>query len=131
MSENKTELVYLILFLNTLWRIIVNLSTIIRIVTIVNRIVEECKSVFTVESKCCHLLVKECNDNNRVGGGGRGLTLFGQDGHADARVAELDEGRVPGPPVLLPDEEDIFGTDIPVGQAFLLLHTTTEKEKGG
>ena len=92
---------------------------------------EECKSVFTAESKCRRLLVKECNDNNRVGGGGQRLTLLGQDGHADAGVAELDEGRVPGPPVLLPDEEDIFGTDIPVGQAFLLLHTTTEKEKGG
>ena len=92
---------------------------------------EKWKSVFTDESKCSRLLVKECNDNNTVGGSGQGPTLFGQDGDADARVAELDEGRVSSPPVLLPDEENIFGTDIPVGQVFLLLHSTKEKVKDG
>ena len=58
---------------------------------------------------------------------GQGPTLFGQDGHADARVAELDERWVTSPPVLLPDQENIFGTNIPVGQVFLLLHTAKEK----
>lgn len=60
-------------------------------------------------------------------GSGQGPTLFGQDGHADARVAELDEGWIPSPPVLLPDQENIFGTYIPVDQVFLLLYMAKEK----
>lgn len=49
------------------------------------------------------------------------LTLFGEDGDADPRVTQLDEGGVPGPPVILSDQKDVFGTDVAVNKMLFLL----------
>lgn len=49
------------------------------------------------------------------------LTLFGQDSNADARVAQFDEGRVPGLPVILSDQENVFSTHVAMDKMLLLL----------
>lgn len=50
-----------------------------------------------------------------------GLTLFGQDSNADARVAQFDEGRISGPPVVLSDQEDVFSAHVAVDKVLLFL----------
>lgn len=49
------------------------------------------------------------------------LTLFGEDSDADSWVTQLDEGGVPGPPVILSDQKDVFGTDVAVNKMLFLL----------
>lgn len=55
------------------------------------------------------------------------LTLFGEDGDADPRVTQLDEGGVPGPPVILSDQKDVFGTDVAVNKMLFLLRVETRR----
>lgn len=49
------------------------------------------------------------------------LTLSGEDGDADARVTQLDEGGVASPPVILSDQKDVFGADVAVNEMLFLL----------
>lgn len=49
------------------------------------------------------------------------LTFFGQDSDADTRVTQFDEGGVPGPAVILSDQQNIFGTDITVDKMLFFL----------
>lgn len=56
------------------------------------------------------------------------LTLFGEDSDADARVTQFDEGGVPGPPVVLSDQKDVFGTDVPVNKMLFFLWVEKRRE---
>lgn len=49
------------------------------------------------------------------------LTLSGEDGDADARVTQFDEGGVASPPVILSDQKDVFGADVAVNEMLFLL----------
>lgn len=49
------------------------------------------------------------------------LTFSGQHGDADARVTEFDEGQAARGPVLLPDKENVLGTNISMNQVLILL----------
>lgn len=42
------------------------------------------------------------------------LTFSGQHSEADSRVAQLDEGHAARLPILLSDQENIFGTNVPM-----------------
>lgn len=49
------------------------------------------------------------------------LTFPGQHAHADAWVAELDEGGAPRRPVLLSDQQHVLGADVSVDEVLVLL----------
>lgn len=49
------------------------------------------------------------------------LTFSGQHPDADAGVAELDEGQASRCPILLSDQENILGTNIPMNEVLVLL----------
>lgn len=58
---------------------------------------------------------------------GEELTFFRQDSDADAGVAKLDERGIPSPPILLPDQQNIFGTNIPMDKMLFLLQVQNKK----
>lgn len=49
------------------------------------------------------------------------LTFPGQHAHADARVAELDEGGASRRAVLLSHQQHVLGADVPVDEVLVLL----------
>lgn len=49
------------------------------------------------------------------------LTFSRQNGDADTRITELDERQAARLPVLLSDQQNVFGTNIPMNYAFILL----------
>lgn len=56
------------------------------------------------------------------------LTFFGQDGDADARIAQFDKWGVSSPSVILSDQKNIFSADIPVNKMLVFLQVQKGRE---